>query len=101
MKITIELHRRHLVVLPLLAATLAALLTIGAMGGLTAVLITAAAYFGTALLLAWIDELVSTVVPWWRRRREDRRIEKSIAIHPSNLETRRPKHKRSKGAVAA
>lgn len=102
MKITIEIHRRHLYLLPITAGVLAAFLTIGAVGGLTAVLITAAAYFGTGLLLAIIDTVLCKLIRWRRRRRDDRAIEKSIAVHPANHPDRpSPKHKRTKGAVAA
>lgn len=99
MRFTIEIRRRHLVALPLLAATVVLALTVGMLTGLGVAAFVFGTYIAVAVLLATVDTIITSTVPWIRRRRRDREIERSITVHPSSQ--RRPKHLGAKGAAAA
>lgn len=108
MRITFEIRRRHLAMIPKLAAAVALVLTIGVDRGLRGVLLVLVTYVGSAFLLAFVDELGQAFVRWRAQRRLDRQIESTISRHPVGIS--RPRHARarrlfrfpsSKGAVAA
>lgn len=86
-RFTIEIHRRHLRLLPPAAALIAAAVTLGVLSGLSAVIITGAGYLGTALLMAAVERFVE----WRQERRHDRSIERSISLYSGPL-PHHPKH---------
>ena len=85
MRITIEVRKDHLRVLPPVAALVAGGVTISIISGLVAVvttlLVSVVAFVATAMVLAAADSVATRI----RDRRRDRELDESIALHPANV----------------
>lgn len=104
MRITIELRRRHLAIVPAAAATATAVLVLGLDHGLWGVFLVAGAYVAAGLLLAAIDTTVTAATRWRRECTERRSIEESIRLHPSGAHARKEpitSHRRNRKGAAA
>lgn len=85
-RLDLRLDRRHLRAIPPIVATLLALAFIQWWVVPLAPVLVVVAWLVTGMLIASIDELVT----WWRARRYELALVRSIDLHPSRLEP--PKH---------